>query len=193
MGLVYREIERFIPDTIDGDHVFVEIGSDRGEGSTEYLDDLAGRYHTQLVTVDVNVRASQRLAASCGHTQFVIASGSDWSRGFAQSQHRISVLYLDNFDYIWDVHRVTPAQRQQIFRYESVGIRMNNQNCQVEHLQQMINLAPVLHPQATVVFDDTYCVNDCWIGKCGPAVVYMKTQGWQVVWHQNHGVIMQRR
>lgn len=191
MGLVYREIGRFLPDTIDGDHVFVEIGSDRGEGSTKYLDDLAAAHDTRLITVDISTRASQHLASSCANTEFVIAQGSEWSREFAQRGTRISVLYLDNFDYIWDVHRISPAIRQQIFRYESSGLRMDNQNCQVEHLRQMINLAPALHPQATVAFDDTYCVNDCWIGKCGPAVVYMKTLGWRVVWHENHGVIMQ--
>jgi hypothetical protein len=38
-----------------------------------------------------------------------------------------------------------------------------------------------LTPTAVVAFDDTYCWNDCWVGKCGPAVVYMLASGWRVV------------
>lgn len=191
MGAPYREIEKFLPE-ISGSHVLVEIGSDRGEGSTEYLDNLAGKLNTRLYSVDILPKARSRLQESCPNTEFVVASGSTWSREFRTKWENISVLYLDNFDYIWDVNEVRPAIQQQQHFYAEMGITMSNQNCQVEHLTQMINLAGCMHPSGVIVFDDTYCVNDCWIGKCGPAVVYMKTRGWNVVWHQNCGVIMRR-
>ena len=191
MGTPYQEIEKFLP-AITGSHVMVEIGSDRGEGSTVYLDDLAGRLGTKLYSVDILPKAQHRLQHICANTEFVVASGSQWSQDFHQHWHNISVLYLDNFDYIWDINDVRPAIQQQQHLYAEMGMTMSNQNCQVEHLAQMINLAPCMHPQGVIVFDDTYCINDCWIGKCGPAVVYMKTRGWQVVWNHNCGVIMRR-
>jgi hypothetical protein len=77
--------------------------------------------------------------------------------------------------------------------YAGQGIAMNNQNCQAEHMRQIVALRTCLSPGAVVVFDDTYCYNDCWIGKCGPAVVYLQAHGWSVV-HQtlDCGVIMKR-
>lgn len=192
MGLVYQQIEKFFPADIVGHHVMVEIGSDRGEGSTQYIDALAKKYNTKLYSVDILSKAKNRLEESCTNTEFVVAPGSEWAQDFYLKSHDISVLYLDNFDYIWDIAEVRPAIRKQQYHYESMGLQMTNQNCQVEHLKQMIALAECMHPQGVIVFDDTYCVNDCWIGKCGPAVVYMKTRGWQVVWHENCGVVMRR-
>jgi len=103
------------------------------------------------------------------------------------------VLYLDNFDYIWDIDSVSAAIRQQMHDYAGQGIVMSNQHCQIEHMRQMVALTPLLSPDAVVAFDDTYCVNDCWIGKCGPAVVYLQSLGWTVV-HQtlDCGVIMKK-
>ena len=191
MGAPYREIENFLPQ-LHGSHVMVEIGSDRGEGSTEYLDALAGRFNTKLYSVDLLPQAQRKLKDSCINTEFIVDSGSHWSQDFYTKWENISVLYLDNFDYIWDINEVRPAIRQQQHLYADLGLEMTNQNCQVEHLTQMINLAGCMHPQGVIVFDDTYCVNDCWIGKCGPAVVYMKTRGWSVVWDHDCGVIMRR-
>ena len=192
MGKPYLEVEKFLPSHIQGRPVFVEIGSDRGEGSTEYLDRLAGQYHTKLYSVDILPKSQSKLSSTCVNTEFVVARGSDWSREFGSSATDIAVLYLDNFDYVWDITEVRPAIRQQQHLYADLGIEMTNQNCQVEHLAQMINLAGCMHPDGVIVFDDTYCVNDCWIGKCGPAVVYMKTRGWRVVWDYDCGVVMRR-
>lgn len=192
MGLVYKQVEHFLPASLVGPHVMVEIGSDRGEGSTQYLDTLAQKYNTRLLSVDILPKASTRLKSTCANTDFVVAPGAEWSKEFYKNPHSISVLYLDNFDYLWDINEIRPALKQQQHLYASLGLEMTNQNCQLEHMKQIISLAPFMHPQGTVVFDDTYCVNDCWIGKCGPAVVYMKALGWQVVWHQDCGVIMQK-
>jgi len=192
MGKPYLEAQNFLPPSIVGNHVFVEIGSDRGEGSTEHLDKLAAKYKTRLYSVDIMPKSKNRLESTCVNTEFVVATGSTWSKTFYLNQHNISLLYLDNFDYIWDITEARPAIRHQQHLYADLGMEMSNQNCQVEHLTQMINLSHCMHPQGIVVFDDTYCVNDCWIGKCGPAVVYMKTRGWHVAWHHDCGVIMRR-
>jgi hypothetical protein len=103
------------------------------------------------------------------------------------------VLYIENFDYIWYINEVRPAIQLQMAEYAERGMPMTNQACQIEHLAQLILLYPKLSPGAVVAFDDTYCYNDCWIGKCGPAVVYLLAQGWQVVQQTlDCGVILKR-
>jgi hypothetical protein len=191
MGKIYKDINNFLPQTPRG--VFVEIGSDRGEGSTHTLAELAQQHNTRLITVDISSKAQSRLSHTLPNTDFVVASGSVWARDFANTHTNIAVLYLDNFDYIWDIDSVSAAIRQQMHDYAGQGIVMSNQNCQIEHMRQMVALTPLLSSDAVVAFDDTYCVNDCWIGKCGPAVVYLQSLGWTVV-HQtlDCGVIMKK-
>jgi hypothetical protein len=191
MGKIYQSIASYLPDKPAG--VFVEIGSERGEGSTVSLNNLAGQYNTKLISVDINSEAKRRYQEQLAHTEFVVAPGSDWAKEFASVPSDIALLYLDNFDYIWDVNNVSAAIQVQMREYAGQGITMTNQNCQAEHMRQIVALRPCLSPTAVVVFDDTYCYNDCWIGKCGPAVVYMQAHGWSVV-HQtlDCGVIMKR-
>ena len=76
---------------------------------------------------------------------------------------------------------VNSAIKLQMQEYAGQGIAMTNQNCQIEHMKQIVALEPCLNSNSIVVFDDTYAVNDCWIGKCGPAVVYLLSKGWSVV------------
>jgi hypothetical protein len=191
VGKIYQSIASFMPEKPVG--IFVEIGSERGEGSTISLNNLAAQYNTKLISVDIDTTAKQIYADQLPNTQFVVASGSTWAKEFFSNGTDIALLYLDNFDYIWDINNVSPAIQVQMRQYAGQDITMTNQNCQAEHMQQIIALRQCLSPNALVVFDDTYCYNDCWIGKCGPAVVYLQAHGWGVV-HQtlDCGVIMKR-
>ena len=186
MGRIYRDIGSHLPERCTG--VFVEIGSDRGEGSTGFLHHVAGQKHTRLISVDIDPRA--RLRNDPVGPEYVTADAGMWSKQFDQP---ISLLYLDNFDYIWDISSVSPAQQVQMAQYAERGQTMTNQNCQMAHMQQLLNLYDSLLPDCVVVMDDTYCINDCWIGKCGPGVVFLRAQGWRIV-HQSLdcGVILSR-
>ena len=191
MGKIYQSVTSYMPEKPTG--VFVEIGSERGEGSTISLNTLAEQYNTKLISVDITPDAQQQYGNRLEHTEFVIASGSEWAKNFSTVPSNIALLYLDNFDYIWDINSMGDNIQQQMREYAGQGIVMNNQNCQAEHMRQIVALRTCLAPDAVVVFDDTYCYNDCWIGKCGPAVVYLQSYGWSVV-HQtlDCGVIMKR-
>lgn len=191
MGKIYQSVTSYLPKKPTG--VFVEIGSERGEGSTISLNKLAGQYNTKLISVDITPNAQQRYGRQLAYTEFVIASGSEWAKNFSTVPSDIALLYLDNFDYIWDINSIGDNIQHQMKEYAGQGIVMNNQNCQAEHMRQIVALRTCLAPDAVVVFDDTYCYNGCWIGKCGPAVVYLQSYGWSVV-HQtlDCGVIMKR-
>ena len=155
MGKIYQSIASYMPENPTG--VFVEIGSERGEGSTISLNNLAKQYNTKLISVDIVSDAKQRYSTELENTEFIVASGSEWAKEFATSWTDIAVLYLDNFDYIWDVNNVSAAIQIQMREYAGQGITMTNQNCQAEHMKQMVALKGCLAPNALVVFDDTYC------------------------------------
>ena len=190
--MIFQRLERHITDVPTGS-VFVEIGSDRYEGSTAELDRLAGVYKTRSITVDILPEAKQRLSGQLLNTEFVVADGAQWAQHYQGPS--IACLYLDNFDYMWNVdERYTNEQiKRQAEDYAKMGMRMTNQNCQQQHMSQMISLYPHLTQDAVVMFDDTYMINDCWIGKCGPCVVYLTALGWTVVEQtQDTGVIMKK-
>jgi hypothetical protein len=57
--------------------VFVEIGSDRHEGSTPILANLAKQHNTKLITVDVSDFAKHQLEDQFDNIEFVIQTGSE--------------------------------------------------------------------------------------------------------------------
>ena len=188
--MTFKRTEQWLPSIGDND-VFVEIGSDRYEGSTTYFAELAVKNGTVLHTVDLLAEPQSRVNRD-GHVPGIVwhqAEGCAWSKDiFPTLGKRISCLYLDNFDYDWDVTRPNPDILKQKQEYrDRFGIEMNNMNCQVAHLQQMIALLPYMNQKSVIVCDDTYLSNDCWIGKCGAVVVYLVSHGYHIVDTENVG------
>lgn len=193
MGQIFKHAEKYSGIIRQGT-IFVEIGSDRWEGSTECLADLAQKHNTKLHTVDINTTAQQRITHSA--IEWHVAIGSEWCKDYKKHIGQpIGLVYLDNFDYDWDTACLNPMIQQQKASYmQDHGIIMNNQNCQIEHMRQIIGLTPWLDKQCVVIFDDTYRYNDCWIGKSGPVVVYLLAMGFKITQADEHefGVILTR-
>lgn len=196
MGQVFRDIEPYLGDMSKS--IFLEIGSDRYEGSTEYIDNLARKYSTEFHSVDVIPHAKRRLPHLATHWH--IKNGSDWCKDdLPLLDKTVGFVYLDNFDYDWSVigGHDDEFRKQQSFYSEKLGIKMTNQNCQVEHMKQMVYIFPFLSDDAVVAFDDTYTLNDCWVGKCGPVVVWLLAKGFDIVQNikspKDVGVILKRK
>jgi hypothetical protein len=171
--------------------VIVEIGSYRFEDSTVVLDRLAQQYCTKLLSVDIATTPRERIGNCLTNTEFIIEKGSTWAKNY--SGLSISVLYLDNFDYEYNLNNILNSHYEQAEFYQSMGLEMTNNNCQIEHMSQLLFLYPYLTSDATVIFDDTYQINECWVGKCGPGVIYLQAQGWKILEHTTDaGVILRR-
>ena len=179
MGNLFKDVEPYIKD-IDSDHIFLEIGSERNEGSSAFLSNLATKFNTVLHSVDIDYEVQYRVANS--KIIWHIAKGSEWCDSYETTVgKRIGLLYLDNFDYDWNISINNPIIKELQETYLSrYNVIMNNENCQVEHMTQIIKLTPWLGEKCTVIFDDTYKYNDCWIGKCGPAVIYLMSLGFKI-------------
>jgi hypothetical protein len=100
MGLFFQETHNFLSQ-IDPGSVFVEIGSDRLEGSTLYFANLAKEYNTILHTVDITTEPQSRIYHDS--IEWYVGVGSEWCKDvWPTVNKKISLLYLDNFDYNWD-------------------------------------------------------------------------------------------
>jgi len=102
------------------------------------------------------------------------------------------VLYLDNFDWDWEVGTWKSRIEEQRVWYQERGIEMNNVNCQVAHLTQMQNLLLNMTDNCIVCLDDTYLHNGVYIGKGGAVVPYLLVNGFEILLTQDYGVIMGR-
>jgi hypothetical protein len=246
MTQVKHEFFYQLVDSVDPNSVFLEIGSERGEGSTGYLGNLAKYHNVDFFTVDIddktnadeilkkqwqtfyqNVRdeswtdainidaLSTTQQSECidlhgwntikqntidqiqelycqDHVTFYHSSGSDWCKNYKANINRpISLLYLDNFDYIWDCENIPDSIMTQIIQ-NNVNIETHNQDCQVEHLKQLMYLEPLLNKNCIVGLDDTYQHNRCWIGKSGPGVVYLLSLGYNIVFSSYSTVFLKK-
>ena len=123
------------------------------------------------------------------------AVGSEWCKNYKTiSNQKISVLYLDNFDYIYNTISTPDRVKIQITEYkEKWQIDMNNQNCQLEHFKQILYLTPHLANNCIVALDDTYLYNDCWVGKSGPVVIYLLAHDFKIVYNNMKNFVILKR
>lgn len=190
MGQIFRHASTYINDTDDS--IWVEIGSDRWEGSTEFLANLAQKTNSFLHSVDIDASASTRIK----HPNLVchVMDGEKWCQTVLPSINKpVGLIYLDNFDYDWDINDCCNdmIKEQKVEYLEKYQIEMTNQNCQVAHLRQLLALEPYLSDDAVVICDDTYTNNDCWVGKSGGVVLYLLSKDWKIVKAEDNGVILQ--
>lgn len=153
----------------------VEVGSERGEGSTAWLVAYAHRHRLGFYTADVDPdvhRAAERLTKGAR-----LCTGCELLRRVGT----VSVAYLDGFDWIPDKQHDEPWIQRQRQRYREVGYEMTNENCQREHLAEARLVARKAAGRCVVICDDTYRTGDGWSGKGGLAVPYLEDAGFRVV------------
>lgn len=163
----------------------VEIGSERGEGSTSFLYNWAHRNGLQFYSVDVVPDAQQHFADMPPDFNFCLTNaGSEWcEKKLPLLLQKIKVLYLDNFDWIDPVNLQYQWLHDQIAAYATRGVVMNNENCQEEHRLQALHCLPYMAYQSIVLIDDSWVDSGTptgFNGKCGTAIPVFIAAGYRV-------------
>ena len=197
MGTYYKNVTNYL-DKIDHG-VWVEIGTDRGEGSTKFFADLAAQHHVDFIGVDADPDQIERARAALSvegqlpnHVTLTAARGENfldtWPTQYPDKQ--ISLVYLDNFD--WNYWLAVPEEpfvpgQRQHYR-EKMGIEMLNMNSQITHLLQAMRLVDLMTPNSIVVCDDTWFEpkEGIFIGKCAGALPYLMIQGYTLLHHAGY-------
>ncbi len=178
----YLQIDQHLDDSPG---IFLEIGSERGEGSTEYFSQLARKYSTRFITVDLDQRTTD--------VEFYSMPGSRFAQDILPNLDiKIKCLYLDNMDWNWRLPDIPQYVEDQINWYKHHDIELTNLASQVEHLTQMIYILPYMAEHSVVVCDDTFKTQEqVYSGKCGAVVPFLLANGYKVVQDQL-GVILKR-
>lgn len=175
--------------TFSSNDIIVEIGSERGEGSTRYFDSIAKKKNVEFYSVDVIDYASTSLM-DLKNTKFVVTeAGSKWAHeDLPKLNKTIKVLYLDNYDWLGPMDNLKPHEKQQVEEYRARGINISNLDCQREHLMQMIGCLPYMSDESIIICDDTPYQDHSgiYIGKNGAVIPYLLNYGYTIVFGRGH-------
>jgi hypothetical protein len=209
MGTYYKNVEPWIEKIDSG--VWVEIGVNRGEGSTQWFSDKAKTHNSEFHGVDMDPeqiqKAKQNLSSKTAtidtagnivmqygdlpdHINLATDRGEDFLLKFHQQNpdKKVSLAYLDNFD--WDYWL---GRQEEAF---VAGVKQNYS--QLTHLLQAIRLIPMMSENSVIICDDTWGMAEEGIfsGKCSAAIPFLMLQGYQLLHHegyrQNSGAILGR-
>lgn len=198
----YKMLDNQFQDLVaDQTRLVVEIGSERGEGSTAYFRDWAQARGVDFHTVDVTDEARSHFAnnvdyGGIGDIHFhTVDTGHAWCRDVLPTLNKqIAVLYLDNFDWIDPVNLQYQWLHDQIAAYAVRGVVMSNENSQEEHRLQTLYCLPHMAHQSIILIDDTYydvTSPTGWGGKCGTAIPLMLAAGYAIA-NTDQGVVCYR-
>jgi hypothetical protein len=179
----YRLIEqiRFLP----GECV-VELGSERGEGSTYYFVEHCGSHGIPFYTIDPDKNEAYATAAQIAPNQAYCMTGERFlAEVFPTFDLKIKFAYLDNFDWAWeswgDNH---PSFEYLKSIYSNFGLEFSNRNSQKAHLEQAQLVDRHAAPGCVILIDDTWGRPDgAWSGKGGTAVPWLLGHGYALM-HQ---------
>lgn len=166
----------------DVEGAILEIGSDRGEGSTAFWAALAQRCRVPFYSVDFDAEAYLRARRIPGSQAYQITGEAFLRTLWPGKKQRIGLAYLDNFDWQYPSLMGTDQVRDQIRTYRQHGLTMTNAQSQAAHLVQTRLIVPYASRQSIIMFDATWRHPDgTWTGKGGLAVPFLLAQSYQVL------------
>lgn len=187
MGKLYTKINDYIEHCDSGD--VLEIGMDRGEGSTSHMISLASSRNVKCVCVDMDIAQIEKYQNSTsGRNTNVEIHNMSGEQYLDSSNRQFSIVYLDNFDWNYWNPDSGIIQNQNKRYNEFMNIQLTNLNSQKSHLLQAIKLEKLLTPNATIMCDDTWYDKDnmIYIGKCSAAIPFLLSIGFTVAHHEGY-------
>ncbi len=170
-----------LKEKLDGSGIGIEIGTERNGGSTSWLAEFCSSLGIELHTVDVDPSLFNNVPPA---VNFHCMTGEEF---LASLSSKISLVYLDNFDWMWLPDEYYKTQKpewihEQVLRYKSRGVEMSNINSQLAHMQQAILIEQRAAGVCVICFNNTWYSDqyDTYMGKGGAAIVYLLGKGFRV-------------
>tara|TARA_Y100001938_G_scaffold147304_1_gene228181 strand:- start:593 stop:1267 length:675 start_codon:yes stop_codon:yes gene_type:complete len=168
----------------------IEIGSERGEGSTTFLKSFANQNSMNFYTVDLDKNVYDGAKSIVGKDAFNM-TGEEFLENvypnLDSSSGKICFAYLDNFDYIFPEIESRNFVKEQIELYKTYDVEMNNDNSKLAHLKQSKLIHKYKSDNCFILFDDTYINHQGnYSGKGGTSIPWLLDNGWEIL-NENGG------
>ena len=155
----------------------VEIGSERGHGSTALLAAMCKANGFDFVTVDVDPKISGDARALLRDISHDFHAVCEYGEAFLEKTERVfHMAYLDAFDF-W--HAEHPAERKAA--YASRGTEITDDNAAAMHLACAKALKRSLAIGGYVCFDDVLTGAPEWKGKGRDAIPWLIANGFELL------------
>lgn len=171
----------------------VEVGSQRepqpadsDDNSTTFLKRLADAHGLRFATVDFSRETYENARSFVGDE----AHHSDGAAFIRALDEPIAVLYLDNFDVVYNEKHRESLMRRVGSAYEDNAETLNNERAAAVHLEQAEAAMPLLTRPAFVGFDDTMVRDGALWGKGATAVPFLEAEGFTVVARCEDGLVL---
>ena len=164
----------------------IEIGSERGDGSTEYFYNYCKKNKLDFYTIDFNPTIIENVKNHGWGIPYCMMGEEFMMYTFPKLNKKIWFAYLDNYDWTWegsDEWDWVKAQKQE---YLDLGIRLKNEECRRVHLEQAIEINKYLVPGGYILIDDTWETETGYEGKGGTVVPYLLNNGYVLVPVEDH-------
>jgi hypothetical protein len=174
--------------------VIIEIGSAREtnneESSTFYFNQIAINNNTEFFSVDFSEK-SWLMAKEIIHENAILSDGKLFLQNFRNYTNKnISVLYLDNFDVIYnEKHKISLLNRVGNI-YQENNENLNNQRAAEVHLEQLVTSMKFLNDDAIIIIDDTKFIESNWWGKGALVVPYLFNNNFKIIIEDEGGVML---
>lgn len=163
--------------------IVVEIGADRGEGSTAWLQRWAHAHGLPFRSADVDPAIVNRLPAPVRRD----ARNVDGETMLRRLRRPVTAAYLDGFDFIPAGEGDERWIRRQRNRYARLGLTLDNQTCGRVHLEEAHLVVERAASSCRIILDDTWHDGKDWQGKGALAVPYLLISGFTLVeWGEPH-------
>ena len=199
---IFKEIQ-FIDEAIvnnqNEDLCFIEVGSERGVGSTYYLAKYCAEKNLSFYTIDPSNESNKSAKKILNKfksikLQAVKARGEDFLNGF--DKQKIVLAYLDGFDVVFPG---TIHSQERIDAYASWGIDLMKDGNRLSadvHLETTKYIYRNVVKGGIIAFDDTYFDGDEWFGKGKTGIPFLLENGYELVNNKerarNHSVLLKK-
>lgn len=169
---------------------FIEIGSQRGTGSTYKFAKLCQKSGWQFITVDAD-DATAILAKNIVHQispQFEAHNepGEVFLKNYSKTN--IGICYLDAFDIVTDwAHK-----KETLETYKKRNMEITNEAAYKMHYDAACNVYQKIVPGGFISFDDVWLdKTNTWQGKGKTAIPFLLSHGFIVLKYKNNSLLLQ--
>jgi len=169
----------------------IEIGSERGEGSTALLATMAKELGRPFITVDMDENvasgAKEVLQKIDKNAKAVCQKGEDFLKEFEEP---IGVLYLDGYDTM-PPGAILPGDLAA--PYEKLG-GWSNEGAWLMHLKCVLETVKQVVPGGLVCFDDAWRRDCHWAERTKgyTAIPYLLMNGYHEIRYEEGAVLLER-
>lgn len=176
------------------DASIVEIGSAREssgeESSTFFYSTLAKKVNAEFYSVDFSPQ-SRAMAAQVIGENAVLSDGAAFLKVYdSYSQRKIALLYLDNFDVVYNDKHKQSLLRRVGSVYDDNNEVITNERSAAVHLEQIKAALPFLALKNAVILDDTKLAEDGWWGKGALVVPFLLQNGYNITAQSEDGLLL---